>query len=104
MANTDPNEGNPFEPPETHEQQSRRVGEMIRGNVDARLSTGSTRVHLSEEQRQAMLLALAELALSRPGWDAMLREIASLMFGEQMFDELKRLNADRIRPGVRKVV
>jgi hypothetical protein len=27
---------NPFEPPETPEQQSRRVGQMIRDNVDKR--------------------------------------------------------------------
>lgn len=32
----DPNEGNPFEPPESPAQQDRRVGEMIRVNADAR--------------------------------------------------------------------
>lgn len=30
---------NPFEPPETHEQRSRRVGRMIRENVDQRLAS-----------------------------------------------------------------
>lgn len=33
----DPNEGNPFEPPETDAQRSRRVGAMIRKNVDDKL-------------------------------------------------------------------
>jgi hypothetical protein len=39
MANTDPdpNEGNPFEPPETAEERHRRIRAMIRDNVDARL-------------------------------------------------------------------
>jgi len=32
----DPNEGNPFEPPETNEQRMRRVGRMIKKNYDAK--------------------------------------------------------------------
>ena len=36
-AGSDPNEGNPFEPPESPGQRSRRVGAMIRKNVDERL-------------------------------------------------------------------
>lgn len=54
-------------------------------------------VSLEEEQRQATLLALAELALSRPGWDYMLGEIAELLQGREMFGEFKRLNADRVK-------
>jgi hypothetical protein len=50
-----------------------------------------------ESDRQAMLLALAELALSRPGWDYMLRKIAARLDGEDLYDEFKRLNADRVR-------
>ncbi len=50
-----------------------------------------------EGQRQMMLLAIAELALSRPGWDWTLGELAKQMQGEEMFAELKRLNADRVR-------
>lgn len=34
----DPNYGNPFEPPETQDQRQRRVGRMIRENVDERLA------------------------------------------------------------------
>lgn len=52
-----------------------------------------------ESDRQAMLLALAELALSRPGWDDMLRRIAARLAGEDLYDEFKRLNADRVHRG-----
>ncbi len=54
-------------------------------------------VEFTEEQRQAILLALAELALSRPGWDYMLGEIAAELKGVEMFQEFKRLNADRVK-------
>ena len=45
---------------------------------------------LEEEDRQAVLLAIAELALSRPGWDDMLRRIARKFSGEAMFEQFKR--------------
>jgi hypothetical protein len=93
MANTDPEQ-----PRGAHPEPAAVPGAMIRAYVDDRLQTGFTRAHFSEEQRQAVLLALGELSLERPGWDMMLREIAVLLFGEAMFDEFKRLNADRIRP------
>lgn len=45
-----------------------------------------------------MLLALAELALSRPGWEpGLLRPIAEKLNGAQMFDHFKRLSADRVK-------
>lgn len=52
-----------------------------------------------EGERQMILLALAELALSRPGWDDALRRIAKNYDdgGLPMFEELKRLNADRVK-------
>jgi hypothetical protein len=53
-------------------------------------------VEITEEQRQAMLLALAELARLRPGWDMMLCEIAVALAGRNMYAEFKRLNADRV--------
>ena len=37
MKPRDPNEGDPFEPPETDEERARRAGSMIRANVDRRL-------------------------------------------------------------------
>ena len=52
---------------------------------------------IEEGQRQAILLAVAELALSRPGWDALLEEIAHQLHGAEMFREFKRVNADRVR-------
>lgn len=50
-----------------------------------------------EGDRQMILLGIAELALSRPGWDDALGEIAKQLGGEKMFAEFKRLNADRVR-------
>ena len=55
------------------------------------------RTVLEEGQRQLVLLALAELALSRPGFDWTLGEIADLFFGREMFEGFKRSNADRVK-------
>lgn len=52
---------------------------------------------IEEGQRQMILLAIAELALSRPGWDWTLGETAKVFGGEEMFAEFKRLNADRVK-------
>ena len=51
-----------------------------------------------ESDRQAVLLALATLALHRPGWDWMLGEIAEKFHGREMFENFKRLNNDMIGP------
>jgi len=53
---------------------------------------------LEESERQATLLALANLALQRPGWDDMLGGIAEKLQGFDLFEEFKRLNNDRIVP------
>jgi hypothetical protein len=53
-------------------------------------------IEIGEAERQTLLLALAELALSRPGWDEHLGEIADAFLGREMFDEFRRLNADRV--------
>jgi hypothetical protein len=50
-----------------------------------------------EGHRQLVLLALAELALSRPGFDYAVREIAKRLQGEEMFDAFKRTSADRVK-------
>jgi hypothetical protein len=55
------------------------------------------KIKISEEGRQMIVLALAELALSRPGWDDSLRRLAILFFGEAMFEDFKKANADRVR-------
>lgn len=52
---------------------------------------------IDESQRQMILLAIAELALSRPGWHWTLGELAKVFDGEKMFVEFKRLNADRVK-------
>jgi hypothetical protein len=51
---------------------------------------------IDEGERQAVLLALAELALSRPGWDDMLSRIAEKLNGLDLFEEFKQTSADRV--------
>lgn len=48
----------------------------------------------TEEQRQMMLLSIAKLALSRPGWDFALGELADLMAGREMYEAFKSHGAD----------
>lgn len=51
---------------------------------------------LDEEERQAVLLALAHLAVERPGWDDMLRKIAGRIDapGTPMYLSFKEIKAD----------
>ena len=55
------------------------------------------KIEIEEGQRQMILLALAELALSRPGWDWTLGETAEKLQGREMFEDFKRSNADRVK-------
>ena len=60
-------------------------------------------LQLAEEERQALLLALAHLAIERPGWDDMLNRIALKIDNDLggragMYDEFKALNTSRITP------
>ena len=59
---------------------------------------------IEETERQMILLALAELALSRPGFEDHIRVIVTKFRGEAMFEEFKRANADRVKqsrmPGI----
>lgn len=52
-----------------------------------------------ECRRQMLVLALAELALSRPGWDHSIREIVRNYDDEKlsMFESFKASNADRVK-------
>jgi hypothetical protein len=52
-------------------------------------------VTLDEGERQMLLLALAQLALDRPGWEWTLGELAEKYQGREMFNEFMRLNKDR---------
>ena len=57
----------------------RRLSERY-GRRSARdIAHGGVEVGLEEEQRQATIMALAHLAVERPGWKAMLSEIALKM-------------------------
>lgn len=59
--------------------------------------------NIDEGQRQVLLLALAQLSLDRPGFDAMLWELAQkwepgIPREQSMYERLRTLNADRIPP------
>ena len=45
---------------------------------------------LDEEERQLLLLALAKLALKRPGWDEALGVIAEKLAGKREYESLKK--------------
>lgn len=56
-------------------------------------------LQVDEGERQIILLALAELSLSRPGWDDALRRIAAQIDspGLPLYENLKCANADRVQ-------
>lgn len=54
---------------------------------------------LEESQRQAVLLAIAHLALEWPGWDWMLGQIAERLGGRELFDKFKVLAENRADDG-----
>jgi hypothetical protein len=60
-------------------------------------------LELEEEERQAVLLALAALAVERPGWDDMLNRVAlridnAVSGRAQMYDQFRCLRAGREPP------
>jgi len=55
-------------------------------------------VDLDEEQRQMILLALAELSLRRPGWHAALGDMASQFCGREMYDAFRKTSDDIVPP------
>jgi hypothetical protein len=56
-------------------------------------------LELSGEQKAIVIVALSDLALSRPGWDAAIGEIVDVYNARTEWLELKKINADRV--GVR---
>lgn len=56
----------------------------------------SVQVEIDEGQRQTILLALAELALRRPGWNETLTETASRFDGVEIFEKFKVTSAGRL--------
>ena len=51
------------------------------------VETSSVVFHVEEGQRQALILAVARLSVERPGWRTMLRDIAVVFSGGEMFDQ-----------------
>lgn len=46
-------------------------------------------IDLTEDERQVILLALAHLAVERPGWDHYLTGVARRLQGEVLFTEFR---------------
>lgn len=55
-------------------------------------------IAFQDEHRSIMLLALAELALRRPGWDMICGQIADDLKGREMYDGFKITSADIVVP------
>lgn len=55
-------------------------------------------VTVPEEERQSILLALAELSLRRPGWLDHLGHVADRFHGREMFDGFRETSADIVTP------
>jgi hypothetical protein len=51
-------------------------------------------VRLDESQRQTTLLALAHLAVERPGWDVSIREIVRALVGTETYEHIKTLRLE----------
>lgn len=56
-------------------------------------------LELNGSQKGIVILALADLALTRPGWDGAIGEIVDIYNERAAWTELKEINADRV--GVR---
>lgn len=66
------------------------------------LNDPPTQLTINEDERQLVLLSLAELSLVRPGWLFALEQIALKMDNRtdegraEMFDKLRRAKSDRV--------
>ena len=86
----DPNEGNPFEPPETSSQRDRRVGAMIRKNVDDGLSRKATIARLAGE-------LLEEVADASLGRKVLLDNLMVSLSNRELDYLVKKLGAARVQ-------
>jgi hypothetical protein len=88
-------------PPERNEAR-----DMKPWGRDVRLGDGATNWELrpgdDRDDVQMISLALAELSLSRPGFEYAIREIAKKMRAEEIFDGMRKANADRVSPAGHK--
>lgn len=55
---------------------------------------------IEEEERQMVLLAIAILAIVRPGFAWALGEVAEKLQGRPMFEAFKQFNEDQYKPRV----
>jgi hypothetical protein len=51
---------------------------------------------VDESQRQMILLAIARLAVERPGWDWTLGELAQQLKGRALFEDFKQLKREEV--------
>jgi hypothetical protein len=51
-----------------------------------------------DADRQMLLLAMAELALRRPGWNWTLGRLAERLGGRDLFEAFKKTSADTVQP------
>jgi hypothetical protein len=74
----------------------------VRPSRLSKFAAGTYRLDLEEGERQIVVLALAELALSRPGWDpAAIRPIVERVDPEfVLYESFKTANADRFHLGL----
>ena len=54
---------------------------------------------IDESDRQVILLAIAHLAVQRPGWNTYLKTVALKFKGEEMFEEFKKYKATEYHHG-----
>lgn len=64
---------------------------------------GKVGTPFSEDRRQAIVLALAELSLRRPGWLDYLRDIVGDLFASKMFDSFRETSGGVIKPDPERV-
>ncbi len=62
---------------------------------DKYLSVEKSSVKIDEGDRQMIILSLAKLTFTRPGWKYALREVAKSLHGEAMFDEFLKHGPDQ---------
>jgi hypothetical protein len=89
-----PSPSAPAEKPELGGAHELREGEpSAEAGRQASSLAGHTEVEFEEEERQLVLLALAELALTRPGFDYALNLIARKLGGVAMYESFKQTSS-----------
>ena len=63
-----------------------------------RLGIDRLQIEIAESDRQAILLALAKLYHTRPGWDYMMERIAGKLDGRELYESFKLHGPDAPHP------